>query len=68
MVQKLQEELRARDEEAHEAEENIKRLVNEKAVLEQRISRLERKITDEVTSPIVNRSLTILILFPWKMS
>lgn len=47
VVQKLQEELRARDEEAHEAEENIKRLVNEKALLEQRISRLERKITDE---------------------
>ncbi|KAI6700301.1 hypothetical protein NL676_014625 [Syzygium grande] len=47
VVQKLQEELKARDEEAHEAKENMKRLVNEKALLEQKISRLERKIADE---------------------
>ncbi|XP_048128537.1 kinesin-like protein KIN-14E isoform X2 [Rhodamnia argentea] len=54
VVQKLQEELKARDEEVHEAEENIKRLVNEKALLEQRMSRLERKITDE--TEILKRS------------
>lgn len=47
VVQKLQEELKERDEEAREAEENMKKVVNEKALLEQRISRLERKIADE---------------------
>ncbi len=48
MLQKLQDELKLRSEELHAAEETIKKLVNEKLSLEQRIYGLEKKKADEV--------------------
>ncbi|XWS42262.1 hypothetical protein CRYUN_Cryun17cG0152800 [Craigia yunnanensis] len=47
-LQKLQDELKLRTEELHMAEEKTKRLTNEKVILEQRITRLERKKDEEV--------------------
>ncbi|WRX07867.1 MyTH4 domain - like 1 [Theobroma cacao] len=54
-VQNLQDELKLRTEELHIAEEKKKRLTNEKVILEQRISGLERKKDDEVK--ILKKSL-----------
>ncbi|KAK8673374.1 hypothetical protein V6N13_111715 [Hibiscus sabdariffa] len=47
-LQKLQDELKLRNEELHESEERAKRLTNEKVSLEQRITELERKKDEEV--------------------
>ena len=47
-LQKLQRELKLRNEELHIAEGNTKRLTNEKVILEQRITALERKKDEEV--------------------
>ncbi|XP_058069512.1 kinesin-like protein KIN-14I isoform X2 [Magnolia sinica] len=47
-LNKLQEELKARTEELHATEETSKGLANEKLLLEQRISRLEKKKTEEL--------------------
>ncbi|KAK8716899.1 hypothetical protein V6N13_044190 [Hibiscus sabdariffa] len=46
--EKLQDELRLRNEELHKSEERAKRLTNEKVSLEQRITELERKKDEEV--------------------
>ncbi|KAJ4844909.1 Kinesin-like protein KIN-14E [Turnera subulata] len=46
--EKLQDELKLRNEELHTAEENIKKLSNEKVLLEQKIFRLEKKKAEEV--------------------
>ncbi|XP_021300888.1 kinesin-like protein KIN-14E isoform X1 [Herrania umbratica] len=54
-VQKLQDELKLRTGELHIAEEKAKRLTNEKVILEQKISGLERKKDDEVK--ILKKSL-----------
>lgn len=48
LLQKLQDELKLRSEELHAAEETVKKLVNEKLSLEQRIYGLEKKKADEV--------------------
>lgn len=48
LLQKLQDELKLRSEELHAAEETIKKLVNEKLSLEQRIYGLEKKKADEI--------------------
>lgn len=48
MLQKLQDELKLRSEQLHAAEENIKKLENEKLSLEQRMSELEKTKADEV--------------------
>ncbi|KAI4386895.1 hypothetical protein MLD38_004774 [Melastoma candidum] len=48
IVQQLQADLKVRDEKLRSAEEMAKRLVNEKALLEQRISRIEKKNADEL--------------------
>uniref|UniRef100_A0A7N1A0X2 Kinesin-like calmodulin-binding protein n=1 Tax=Kalanchoe fedtschenkoi TaxID=63787 RepID=A0A7N1A0X2_KALFE len=45
---KLQEELKARDENLRTVEETVKRLANEKSALEQRIIRLVQKKADEI--------------------
>ncbi|KAL4197980.1 hypothetical protein AMTRI_Chr03g137920 [Amborella trichopoda] len=45
---KLQLQLKTRTEELHAAEETIKRLSNEKQLLEQRVCRLEKKKADEI--------------------
>ncbi|XP_043709880.1 kinesin-like protein KIN-14I isoform X2 [Telopea speciosissima] len=45
---KVQEELKARKDELHTAEETIKRLANEKLSLEQKIQRFEKKKSDEM--------------------
>lgn len=47
-LRKVQEELKLRTEELHATEEKAKRLTNEKALLEERISTLEKKKADEV--------------------
>ncbi|KAL4376090.1 hypothetical protein GQ457_02G012940 [Hibiscus cannabinus] len=47
-LQKLQDELKLRNEELHKSEERAKRLTNEKVSLEQRITELERKKDEEV--------------------
>lgn len=47
---KLQDELKLRSEELHGAEETINRLRDEKLLLEQRVSGLEKKKADEVTT------------------
>ncbi|KAI4314690.1 hypothetical protein L6164_027576 [Bauhinia variegata] len=49
VLQKLEDELKLRKEELHAAEETIKRLTNEKLVLEQKISELEKKKADEIS-------------------
>ncbi|KAC9897492.1 hypothetical protein E3N88_45115 [Mikania micrantha] len=48
VLKKIQEELRTRTSELHAAEEAKKKLFNEKILLEERISRLERKKVDEI--------------------
>lgn len=48
MLQKLQDELKLRSEQLHAAEENIKKLENEKLSLELRMSELEKTKADEV--------------------
>lgn len=48
MLQKLQDELKLHSEQLHAAEENIKKLENEKLSLEQRMSELEKTKADEV--------------------
>lgn len=48
MLQKLQDELKLCSEQLHAAEENIKKLENEKLSLEQRMSELEKTKADEV--------------------
>jgi hypothetical protein len=48
LLQKLQDELKLRSEELHAAEDTIKKLVNEKISLEERISGLEKNKADEV--------------------
>ncbi|KAH1113253.1 hypothetical protein J1N35_006631 [Gossypium stocksii] len=47
-LHKLQDELKLRNEELHMAVEKTKRLTNEKVILEQRITELERKKDEEV--------------------
>jgi hypothetical protein len=47
-LKKIQDELRIRSSELHAAEETKKKLYNEKMLLEERISRLEKKKVDEV--------------------
>ncbi|OVA05621.1 FERM domain [Macleaya cordata] len=47
-VNRLQEELKAHTVELHAAEETVKRLTNEKLLLEQRITRLDKKKSDEM--------------------
>lgn len=47
-LHKLQDELKLRNEELHMALEKTKRLTNEKVILEQRITELERKKDEEV--------------------
>ncbi|OWM68374.1 hypothetical protein CDL15_Pgr004856 [Punica granatum] len=47
-LQKLQEELKLCTEELHEKEETLSRVLNEKALLEQKLSRLEKKNADEI--------------------
>ncbi|GLU19631.1 hypothetical protein SLE2022_358690 [Rubroshorea leprosula] len=47
-LQKVQEELKLRTGELRAAEEKAKRLINEKVILEERISTLEKKKTNEV--------------------
>ncbi|XP_071735356.1 kinesin-like protein KIN-14E isoform X1 [Rutidosis leptorrhynchoides] len=48
VLQKIQDELRMRNSELHAAEETKKKLYNEKVLLEEKISRLEKKKGDEV--------------------
>lgn len=48
-LKKLQDELNLRNKELHVAEQNVKRLANEKVFLEQKISKLEKKV-EEVAS------------------
>lgn len=48
VLQKIQDELRMRSSELHAAEETKKKLYNEKMLLEERISRLEKKKADEI--------------------
>lgn len=48
VLQKIQDELRTRSLELHAAEESKKRLVNEKSLLEEKFSVVEKKKTDEV--------------------
>ncbi|KAL5707342.1 Kinesin-like protein KIN-14E [Ranunculus cassubicifolius] len=48
VINKLQEELRAQTEELSAAEENMKKLTNEKHLLEQKILRIEKKNADEI--------------------
>ncbi|KAK1410608.1 hypothetical protein QVD17_37145 [Tagetes erecta] len=48
VLQKIQDELRTRSSELHAAEEAKKKLFNEKMLLEERISRLEKKKVDEI--------------------
>ncbi|XP_076954154.1 kinesin-like protein KIN-14E [Bidens hawaiensis] len=48
VLQKIQDELRTRSLELHAAEETKKKLLNEKLLLEERISRLEKKKVDEI--------------------
>nr|XP_043631561.1 kinesin-like protein KIN-14E [Erigeron canadensis]XP_043631562.1 kinesin-like protein KIN-14E [Erigeron canadensis] len=48
VLQKIQDELRTRSLELHSAEEAKKKLFNEKMLLEERISRLEKKKVDEI--------------------
>lgn len=48
VLQKLQDELKLRSEELHAAEDTLKKLVNEKISLEERISGLEKKKADEI--------------------
>nr|GEU46644.1 kinesin-like protein KIN-14E [Tanacetum cinerariifolium] len=50
VLRKIQDELRIRSSELHAAEETTKKLYNEKMLLEERISRLEKKKVDEVRS------------------
>lgn len=50
MLHKLQDEFKQRNEELHAAEERMQRSANEKIFLEQKISRLERKV-EEVLIP-----------------
>ncbi|KAK4791821.1 hypothetical protein SAY86_032234 [Trapa natans] len=47
-LQKLQEELKLRDDALHEKEEALKRMSNEKSLLEQKIFRLEKNNSDEI--------------------
>ncbi|CAH1448059.1 unnamed protein product [Lactuca virosa] len=47
-LQKIQDELRTCNSELHATEENKKKLLNEKMILEERISRLEKKKVDEI--------------------
>ncbi|KAI3798704.1 hypothetical protein L1987_33982 [Smallanthus sonchifolius] len=48
VLHKIQDELRTRSSELHAAEESKKKLYNEKILLEERISRLEKKKVDEI--------------------
>ena len=48
-MQKLEDELKLCKDELHAAEETIKSLTNEKLILEQKLSRLEKKNSEEVT-------------------
>lgn len=48
VLQKIQDELRMRNTELNAAEETKKKLVNEKNLLEERLSRLEKKRVDEI--------------------
>ena len=48
LLQKLQGELKLRSEDLHAAEDAMKKLINEKISLEERISGLEKKKADEV--------------------
>ncbi|XP_059440538.1 kinesin-like protein KIN-14E [Corylus avellana] len=48
LLQKLQGELKLRSEELHAAEDTMKKLVNEKISLEEKISGLEKKKADEI--------------------
>ncbi|XP_023767429.1 kinesin-like protein KIN-14E [Lactuca sativa] len=48
VLQRIQDELRTRNSELHAAEETKKKLLNEKMLLEERISRLEKKKVDEI--------------------
>ncbi|GKA86901.1 kinesin-like protein KIN-14E, partial [Tanacetum coccineum] len=50
VLKKIQDELKIRSSELHAAEETTKKLYNEKMLLEERISRLEKKKVDEVRS------------------
>lgn len=53
MLQRIQDDLKVRSAELHAAEEAAKRLVNEKLLMEQRISRLEKNKTEEVITRFV---------------
>lgn len=53
MLQRIQDDLKVRSAELHAAEEATKRLVNEKLLMEQRISRLEKNKTEEVITQFV---------------
>lgn len=55
-LNELQNEIKIRNEELHVEQENTKKLLNEKVVMEQRICRLEKKKNEEVM-------VLILILF-----
>nr|GMC65960.1 kinesin-like calmodulin-binding protein [Ipomoea batatas] len=50
VLRKIQDELKARLMELHAAEETKRKLLNEKVSLEEKISRLEKKKSDEVLS------------------
>ena len=50
MLQKTQDELKVRSAELHAAEEAMKRLANEKKLLDERILRLERKKAEDVST------------------
>lgn len=61
-MQKLREELKLRTDELHEEEESLKRMSNEKSLLEQKIFRLEKKKSDEVMHFVVKLQRLYLLL------
>lgn len=51
-MRKIQDDLKARTAELHETEESNRKLASEKASLEDKVLRLQRKIADDVRKPI----------------
>lgn len=64
-LQKVQEELKLRAGELRAAEEKAKRLINEKVILEERISTLEKKKTNEVVLPSASYDFVCMVDCRW---
>lgn len=61
-LQKLQDELKLCTDQLHEKEEALKRVLNEKLLLEQKIHRLEKKNSDEVLHFLIKLQTLCLLL------